>query len=120
MRADYTCTICHKVAAAQRRRPNGWILVDEEGGAVGLLCGWECARLYMTGCVPSVDLISTAEAATYLGISPREVRQLAQRERLPAQRIGARALAFTPADLEAYRRDPRGRKPKLEAPVEAL
>lgn len=112
MRADYTCTICHKVAAAQRRRPTGWILIDEEGGAVGLLCGWACARLFVAGRATLADLVSTAEAATRLGISPREIRQLAQRGRLPAQRIGARTLAFDPADLDAYQRDPRGRKPK--------
>jgi excisionase family DNA binding protein len=53
-------------------------------------------------------LLSTAEAAVRLGISPRRIQRLIKDTRLPAQRIG-RSYVVDEADLARLERQPVGR-----------
>lgn len=55
-----------------------------------------------------MNLISTTEAATRLGITPRRVVALIKSGRLPSQRIG-RAHVIRPQDLELVRERAPGR-----------
>lgn len=54
-------------------------------------------------------LLTTAQAAPLLGVSPHEVRRLCRVGLLPALRVG-RDWAIREADARAHRRPPRGRR----------
>ena len=45
-------------------------------------------------------LLSTAQAAAYLGVSPNTVRNYIARGLLSAHRVGPKLLKFDPADLD--------------------
>lgn len=54
------------------------------------------------------DIVTTAEAATILGISPRQVRVYADRGSLPGRKLNPRTWVFVRADVERFRPEPRG------------
>jgi excisionase family DNA binding protein len=56
-------------------------------------------------------MLTTAQAAKLLRLSPRQVREHAEAGRLPAVKFGARAWMFRRADVEAFTPDPPGRPP---------
>ena len=58
-----------------------------------------------------MNLISTAEAATRLGVSARRVVALIRQGRLPSQRVG-RAHLILPKDLDKILDRPPGRPSK--------
>ncbi len=47
-------------------------------------------------------LLSTEDAATYLAVSPWQIRQLVHAGTLPAIRTGARSWRFDVVDLDSY------------------
>ena len=51
--------------------------------------------------LPARRLLSTDEAAEYLGVSPRHLRQLWSERRIAGIRIG-RLIRFDPCDLDGY------------------
>lgn len=59
-------------------------------------------------------MLTIAEAAAALGITPGAVRKAIAQGRLVPQRYGARTLLIAPAELERYRATPRqsGGRPK--------
>lgn len=58
--------------------------------------------------VGPVNMLSTADAAALLGVSPRYITKLAQTGRLPAKKHGRRTWVFERAAVEAYVRPPVG------------
>lgn len=61
--------------------------------------------------------MDTEEAARFLGVSARRIRQLAEAGKI-GQRVGARTFAFTREELEEYAltRRPPGRPRKDDNP----
>lgn len=59
------------------------------------------------------NLLTTTEAATALGVTPRRVQALIKAGRLPATRFG-KSFAIKPADLEKVRIRPVGRPEKTK------
>lgn len=58
------------------------------------------------------NLLSTTQAAAYLGLTERRVRKLASLGRI-GKRLGARSFTFTAAELAAFKRKKRpGGRPK--------
>lgn len=55
---------------------------------------------------PPPDLLTTAEAATLLRVSPITIARWAKQGRLPSYRLGPRAVRFRRADLDAMLRPP--------------
>lgn len=59
-------------------------------------------------------LRDTAEAADYMGVTPRLIRLMRARRELPVVRIGGRLIRYSTADLDAYiaaKREPARRGP---------
>ena len=52
----------------------------------------------------SKRLLSTAQAADYLGVSTNTIRNYIARGILTAHRVGPKLLRFDPADLDAFER----------------
>lgn len=61
------------------------------------------------------ELLTTAQAAEFLGITVRGVQLAIQAGKLPATRIGARVLVVTRADLETYQANKK--KPGRQRPA---
>jgi excisionase family DNA binding protein len=61
-----------------------------------------------------MGLLTTVEAAEYLGVSPRRVRQLITDERLPAEKKG-RDYLINEKDLVKVEDRKTGRPPKKKA-----
>jgi excisionase family DNA binding protein len=61
----------------------------------------------------SDDLISTAEAAELLGVTPQQVRTHARNGRLPGQVVG-RDWVFRRGDVKAFKPRPVGKPPKTK------
>ncbi len=64
------------------------------------------------------DMLSTADAASVLGLSARQVREHAEAGRLTGQKLNPRTWVFRRCDVEAFAPRPRGR-PKKDAPPPA-
>lgn len=60
-----------------------------------------------------MTLLTTADAARRLGVTPVRVWQLIQARRLPAQKVG-RDWLIHEADLHFVEHRPTGRPPRLE------
>lgn len=63
-----------------------------------------------------MKILSTNEAAEKLNISAIRVRQLIQKERLPAQKVG-RDYVIMESDLELVKHRPTGRPSKKSAEI---
>ena len=46
--------------------------------------------------------LNDAQAAEYLGITPRYLRRLRERGEMPVLRFGPKTLRYSPADLDAW------------------
>lgn len=64
-------------------------------------CDWATGAIMPTATPSTTGLLDPAEAAGYLAVDVRRVRQLWQTRKLAGIKVG-RAVRFTVADLDAY------------------
>jgi excisionase family DNA binding protein len=50
----------------------------------------------------SLPFLNASDVALRLGMSPEAIRRLAREGKIPAYRVGRRALKFDPAELKAW------------------
>jgi excisionase family DNA binding protein len=50
------------------------------------------------------QMLSTKEAANYLGVLVNTIRNYVARQKLVAYRVGPKLIKFDPADLDAFKR----------------